>query len=81
MGIMIFSMIVLQTLIGTGVVIFIVLARLPGQTAKQRNHPYTDAVNIAGWLGLVAGGVLWPLALIWAYATPTTQLSEEVPVK
>lgn len=25
---------------------------------------------MAGWVGMIAGGVLWPLALVWAYSTP-----------
>jgi hypothetical protein len=70
MGIMVFSMIVLVTLLATAVVVFVVLARWPGQTAQARNHPYAEAVTIAGWVGLLAGGVLWPLALVWAYLTP-----------
>ncbi|MCX2980193.1 DUF3302 domain-containing protein [Halieaceae bacterium IMCC14734] len=73
MGIMVFSMIVLLTLLVTALAIFVFLARWPGQTAAARNHPYADAVTVAGWVGLLAGGVLWPLALVWAYLTPPAE--------
>ena len=65
----IFALMILIVLTVTlfGVVIF--LAMWPGRTARERNHPYRDAVAVAGWVGVLAGGVLWPLALIWAYAT------------
>ena len=69
MGIQIFSLIVLLVLGASIVALLVFLAMWPGLTAKSRNHPYADAVNIAGWVGMLAGGVLWPMALIWAYAT------------
>lgn len=40
---------------------------LPGYIAKSRNHPWADAVRAAGWITLLCGFVLWPLALIWAF--------------
>jgi hypothetical protein len=40
---------------------------LPGMIAKKRNHPWKQAVTIAGWVTLFLGFVLWPVALIWAY--------------
>jgi len=71
MAIQIFSLVVLVTIAFTLAGVMIALAMWPGKTARARNHPYADAVQIAGWAGILAGGVLWPLALIWAYATPT----------
>ena len=43
------------------------LACLPGRLAAANGHPWPKAVRIAGWLGMLLGGFLWPLALIWAY--------------
>jgi hypothetical protein len=40
---------------------------LPGHIAKIRNHPQAEAVTVAGWVTLIFGFALWPLALIWAY--------------
>ncbi len=66
-GLDIFAWIVLIVLIATVLVGFIVLAMLPGKIAKQRGHPQVEAINVAGWLGALAMGVFWPLALVWAF--------------
>ncbi|MGI9364693.1 MAG: DUF3302 domain-containing protein [Rhizobiaceae bacterium] len=66
-GLDIFAWIVLLVLIATAIAIFVFLAMLPGKVAKQRNHPQQSAVNVAGWLGALALGVFWPLALVWAF--------------
>jgi len=74
-GLDIFAWIVLIVLIGTVIVIWVFLAMLPGRIAGQRNHPQHEAVNVAGWLGAIALGVFWPLALVWAfYISPGQQL-------
>lgn len=66
-GLDIFAWIVLVVLIATVITIFVFLAMLPGRIAKQRNHPQQEAVNVAGWLGAIAMGFFWPLALVWAF--------------
>lgn len=65
--------IVLIVTIIVGVIAWIILAMLPGRIARQRNHPQADAVNISGWLGALALGIFWPLALIWAFYKPGGQ--------
>jgi len=62
-----FAWIVLITLIATVIVLFFILASLPGKIARQRFHPQHEAINVAGWLGALAGGLFWPLALVWAF--------------
>jgi hypothetical protein len=52
------------------VVIVVSLGQLPGQIAHQRGHPQAAAITVAGWLGLATAGLLWPLALIWAFLKP-----------
>ncbi len=52
-------------IIGLAAVI-VFLGSVPGKIARQRNHPYPDAVNAASWIGL-ATGVFWPVAFIWAF--------------
>jgi hypothetical protein len=48
------------------VVIFLVV--LSGIIAKKRNHPWAQAsVEVAGWVTLFLGFVLWKVVLIWAY--------------
>ncbi len=67
----IFAWIVLITMIFSGVAVFVALGLWPGRVAKQRLHPYVDAITIGSWVLLIAGGILWPLMLIWAYSTPS----------
>jgi len=62
-----FTFVVLAVLVGVGIFLAIVLGGLPGKIAAQRGHPQADAVRVAGWVGLLTLGLLWPLALIWAY--------------
>ncbi|NOD95367.1 DUF3302 domain-containing protein [Ruegeria sp. HKCCD4884] len=80
-GLDIFAWVVLIVLIFTAIVGFVVLAMLPGKIAAQRGHPQADAINVAGWVGALLLGVLWPLALIWAYTRSPfkTQLDLEDP--
>ncbi len=66
-GLDIFALVVLLVMIGVAIGIFIFLGLFPGRVAKQRNHPQVDAITIGSWVALLAGGVLWPLILIWAY--------------
>ena len=61
---------VFGVLLVAAVVIVVSLGSLPGQIAYKRGHPQAAAVTVAGWLGLVTGGILWPLALIWAFLKP-----------
>ena len=67
MGLTIFTFIVMGVIVGSAMVVFVVLGRWPGQIARERNHPNADAVNVAGWLGVITMGILWPLAFVWAY--------------
>lgn len=66
-GLDIFAWIVLGVLLIAALVIWFVLAMLPGRIARARQHPQADAVNVAGWLGALFGGIFWPLALVWAF--------------
>jgi FtsH-binding integral membrane protein len=63
----IFAWIVLVVLVASTVFVVVFLAMLPGMIAKRRNHPWTQAVTVGGWVTLFLGFVLWPVVLIWAY--------------
>jgi uncharacterized membrane protein len=63
----IFSWFVLIVVLAMAVAAFVLMGMAPGHFAKRRGHPWADAVTIAGWVTLVCGFVLWPLALIWAF--------------
>lgn len=69
-GIDIFALIVLIIIIGTALAAFVFLGLWPGKIARQRNHPQVEAITIGSWVALIAGGVLWPIILIWAYVKP-----------
>jgi len=43
---------------------------LPEQIAHKRNHPQFEAIRTLCLLSLVFGGLLWPIAWIWAYSKP-----------
>ena len=71
----IFTFIVLAVLLAVAIFCFMKLGELPGKIADKRNHPQTDAITICGWLGVLTLGLLWPIAIIWAYTRPTDQLN------
>jgi len=54
-------------LIFVGVIIVVNLGKLPGQLAHKWNHPQTGAINAMSWIGIATGGLLWPVAFIWAF--------------
>jgi hypothetical protein len=64
---------VFGVLLVAGVVIVVSLGSLPGQIAHKRGHPQAAAVTVAGWLGVATLGLLWPLALIWAFLKPAAE--------
>jgi hypothetical protein len=66
----IIAFVVFGVLLVAAVVIVVTLGSLPGQIAHKRGHPQAAAIIVAGWLGLVTGGILWPLDLIWAFLKP-----------
>jgi len=53
--------------IAVAVILVVSLGQLPGQLPRKWSHPQAAAINVASWLGLRTGGLLWPLALIWAF--------------
>jgi hypothetical protein len=63
----VFAWIVLLILVISAVAMFFIAGSLPGYIARGRNHPWAQAVTVAGWVTLICGFVLWPIALIWAY--------------
>ena len=63
----ILAWIVLIILLASAIGVFCIAGWLPGHIAKSRNHPYAQAVTVAGWITLLFGLALWPLAFIWAY--------------
>lgn len=53
-----------------GIVAFWLVHVLPEKIAHKRHHPQRDAIQVLCLLSLVFGGLLWPLAWLWAYTKP-----------
>ena len=51
-------------------VLFWLVHILPEQIAHKRNHPQFEAIRTLCLLSLVFGGLLWPIAWVWAYSKP-----------
>ncbi|MBT9492078.1 MAG: DUF3302 domain-containing protein [Paucibacter sp.] len=43
---------------------------MPEKIAHKNHHPQTKAIQVLCLLSLVFGGLLWPLAWLWAYTKP-----------
>ena len=52
------------------IVLFWLVHILPEKIAHKRHHPQFEAIRTLCLLSLVFGGLLWPLAWIWAYSKP-----------
>jgi hypothetical protein len=52
------------------IVLFWLVHIMPEKIAHQRHHPQFEAIRTMCLLSLVFGGLLWPLAWLWAYTKP-----------
>ena len=53
-----------------GIVVFWLVHILPEKIAHKKKHPQTHAIQCLCLLSLVFGGLLWPIAWLWAYSKP-----------
>jgi CBS domain containing-hemolysin-like protein len=53
-----------------GIVVFWLVHILPEVIAEKRHHPQKEAITTLCLLSLVFGGLLWPIAWLWAYTRP-----------
>lgn len=60
------SWVVLIVLPVVGVYLFWKAHIYPEEVAKKNNHPQFEAIKTMCLLSLLFGGLLWPVALIWA---------------
>ncbi len=65
-----FAFLVFAILIAVAVIVIVKLGQLPGQLARKWNHPQAAAINVASWIGIATGGLVWPVAFIWAFINP-----------
>lgn len=52
------------------------LGGLPGKIAKQHHHPQAAAIEVCGWLGILLGGIGWPIAMVWAFTNPASVIAQ-----
>jgi CBS domain containing-hemolysin-like protein len=52
------------------VAVFLLVHILPEKVAHKRGHPQLGAIKCLCLLSLVFGGLLWPIAWLWAYSKP-----------
>ena len=52
------------------IALFWIVHVMPEKIAYKRHHPQAQAIHTLCLLSLVFGGLLWPLAWLWAYSKP-----------
>jgi Protein of unknown function (DUF3302) len=52
------------------IAVFWLVHILPERIAEKRHHPQAPAIKTLCLLSLFFGGMLWPLAWLWAYSKP-----------
>jgi hypothetical protein len=52
------------------IVLFWMVHVMPEKIAHKRQHPQFEAIRTLCLLSLVFGGLLWPIAWVWAYSKP-----------
>ncbi|AXK73574.1 DUF3302 domain-containing protein [Lysobacter sp. TY2-98] len=53
-----------------GIAVFLIIHILPEKIAEKRKHPQLAAIKTLCLLSLFFGGMLWPIAWLWAYTKP-----------
>ena len=64
------AIVVLCIVPAAAIVVFWLVHILPEVIAAKRHHPQKDAITTLCLLSLVFGGMLWPIAWLWAYTRP-----------
>jgi hypothetical protein len=76
----VFAWVELVILLGVFVLVVWLMGSMPGHVARRRDHLWAEAVAVAGWVTLIFGFVLWPIAMIWAYVdVPAKKAAEPRP--
>jgi hypothetical protein len=53
-----------------GIALFWIVHVMPEKIAEKNHHPQKSAIHTLCLLSLVFGGLLWPIAWLWAYTRP-----------
>lgn len=65
------SLIILAILLVGVLFLILIVAAIPGVLAKKRHSPWAEAINVAGWVGVLLPPI-WMLALVAAFVRPQT---------
>ncbi len=52
------------------IALFWIVHVMPEKIAEDKGHPQAKAIQVLCLLSLVFGGLLWPIAWLWAYTKP-----------
>jgi len=74
----IFALIVIAMLLATAIWLVVLLGSMPGNIAKKRGHPQTEAIQALGWIGIITLGLSWFIAIVWAYTNPIGRSSADL---
>ncbi len=74
----IFALIVMAILLAVVIWLVVLLGSMPGNIAKQRGHPQTEAIQVLGWIGIITLGISWFIAIVWAYTNPVGRSSTDL---
>jgi CBS domain containing-hemolysin-like protein len=66
----IMSWVVLLIVPIVGIAVFWLLHIMPEKIAEKKRHPQAKAIQCLCLLSLFFGGLLWPIAWLWAYSKP-----------
>ncbi|MEH6569079.1 MAG: DUF3302 domain-containing protein [Halioglobus sp.] len=74
MALEIFALIVMLVIAAVAIWLIVIIGRLPGNIAREREHPQADAISILGWIGVITMGLGWFIAIVWAYSKPLASI-------
>lgn len=77
----IFALVVLFVLCTAVIWFVVVIGNIPGNIARLRGHPQTEAITILAWVGLLTFGLGWFIALVWSKTAPvnvSAQVDDEL---
>ena len=65
-----FALLVILVLCVGVIWLLVAVGSLPGNIARESDHPQAEAINVLAWIGLLTAGVGWVIALVWAKTKP-----------
>ena len=73
-----FALIVMAILLAMVIWLVVLLGSMPGNIARKRGHPQTEAIQALGWIGIITLGMSWFIGIVWAYTNTGSSNSTEL---